>query len=118
MYGDQRRGQIAKNLIDVRALRKSSFPSELFDEHAWNMLLQLFSALTDNETVSESDLILRAGATPSFGRRWIMHLVKDGQIEAREDGDDVALTAGAIDRMRTFLDRADEVHSLRPAPSG
>ena len=111
MYGDQRRGQMAKNLIVVRTIRAESFPSELFDEHAWNMLLHLFSALTDNETVSEADLIRRADASLNFGRRWITHLVKDGQIEARSDGDDVALTASAIERMRMFLDRAENIQS-------
>ena len=108
---------MAKDLIRIRAMRKEAFPSEMFAEHAWDMLLQLFSALSDNEIVSESDLILRAGATTSFGRRWIMYLVKDSQIEARADCDDVALTADAITRMRTFLDRADAVHSERSNPS-
>jgi hypothetical protein len=111
MFGDQRRGDIAQNLLTVRGLRHESFPSEIFDEHAWNMLLHLFSAQVDNETVTEADLIRRSHTTFSVGSRWLQHLVADGQVEAREDGDDVALTASAVDRMRTFLDAAQAVHS-------
>ena len=110
MLGDQRRGDIARNLLRVRAERTASFPSELFDEHAWNMLLNTYVALTENRTVSEADLIQRSSVSEAIGRRWISHLVKDGQIEARGDGEDVALTPSAVDNMRMFLDRAHVIH--------
>lgn len=110
MLGDQRRGDLARNLLRVRRARTASFPSALFDEYAWNMLLNLFVGLTENETISEADLIERSSVGVTIGRRWINHLVSDGQIEARHDGEDVALTADAIQNMRTFLDKAEEIH--------
>ncbi|WP_267381076.1 MULTISPECIES: hypothetical protein [unclassified Sphingomonas] len=110
MFGDQRRGDIARNLLRVRAERRNSFPSELFDEHAWNLLLNLFAALTENRTVSESELMRRSSVSEGAGRRWIRHLIKDGQIEDRDDGKDVALTPVAVENMRTFLDRAQVIH--------
>ena len=110
MLGDRRRGEIARNLLKVRAVRTSLFPSELFDEHAWNMLLHLFSALTENETISEEDLIQQSSESTAVGRRWLAHLVKDGQIEARENGDDVRLTPSAVANMRIFLDQANDIH--------
>ena len=34
----------AENLLLVRSMRSDAFPSEIFDEHAWTMLLYLFVA--------------------------------------------------------------------------
>ncbi len=113
MQGDRHRGEIARNLLTVRAMREACFPSELFDEHAWTILLHLFHALVDNEKVSEEDLIHRANVSTNAGRRWLAHLVDDGQIESREDGDDVAMTATATAAMRAFLDKAETVHRYR-----
>ena len=113
MFGDQRRGQIARNLLAVRAIRTASFPPEIFDEHAWNMMLHLFSALVDNQTVSQEVLFSRAKVEPSYGNRWLQYLMANDQVDQREDGDDVALSVDGIARMRSFLDIADEIHSGR-----
>ncbi len=104
MTGDQQRGVIAKNLLAMRALRERTFLRELFDEYAWNMLLHLFVGLANNEVMTETSLCERSDVTIHAGRRWLTHLVSDGQVERRSDGDDVVLTASAIERMREFLD--------------
>lgn len=80
------------------------FPSELFDEFAWNMMLHLFVGLANNQVMTEVALIEKAGASEHSGRRWIEHLVKDGQVAERRDHDDVVLTTDAIAHLRTFLD--------------
>lgn len=80
------------------------FPSELFDEFAWNMMLHLFVGLANNELMTERALIEKAGASENAGRRWIEHLVKDGQVAERHDDDDVILTTDAINQLRIFLD--------------
>lgn len=105
MKGDQHRGVVAQNILAVRSFRESTFPSELFDEFAWDMLLLLFVGLTNNETISENKLIERSNVTQRAGRRWIAHLVSDGQVVGRSDGDDVVLTQSATDALRAFLDR-------------
>lgn len=104
MIGDQARGEAAQCILDVRSLRKVMFPSELFDEFAWNMMLHLFVGLANNQVITESALIEKAGASEHSGRRWIEHLVKDGQVAERRGHDDVVLTADAIAHLRTFLD--------------
>ena len=104
MIGDQARGEAARCILDVRSLRKVMFPSELFDEFAWNMMLHLFVGLANNQVMTEGALIEKAGASEHSGRRWIEHLVKDGQVAERRDHDDVVLTADAIAHLRTFLD--------------
>lgn len=104
MVGDQHRGVVAQNIMSLRSFREGLFPKALFDEYAWNMLLLLFIGLAKNETISESLLIQRADVTTNAGRRWIAHLVGEGQIEARSDGEDVFLTTSAIETLRAFLD--------------
>ena len=80
------------------------------------MLLVLFVGLAGNEVVSEANLIARADVSVSAGRKWITHLIKDGQIADRQDDDDVILTPRAISQLRAFLDRARVVgeNSLLP----
>jgi len=109
MIGDQHRGIIAENLLEMRALRERTFPRELFDEYAWSMLLHLFVGLASNEIMTEEGICNRADVTTHAGRRWLKHLVSDGQVETRSDGDDVVLTPAAIDRMRSFLDGTAEL---------
>lgn len=106
MTGDQKRRKMAMALLSMRKMRCDSFPAEIFDEHAWTMLLQLFVSLADNETMTEERLVSISGLNIETGRRWIRHLVGDRQIEARLDGDDVILTSASISRMRDFLDNA------------
>ena len=106
MIGDKDREQTARRILAVRAERKRIFPSELFDESAWNMLLILFAGHVDNEEITEQVLLSRSGAGRTAGRRWIAHLVADGQVAYRGDDDDVVLTAECVTRMRLFLDQA------------
>ncbi|MEG8058566.1 hypothetical protein QP150_19565 [Sphingomonas sp. 22L2VL55-3] len=112
MIGDQARGQAAQRILDVRSLRKVMFPSELFDEFAWNMMLDLFVGLANNRVITERDIIARSGASESSGRRWIEHLVKDGQVAERHNGDDVVLTTSAITQLRRFLDEVLNMDNL------
>lgn len=115
MIGDQARGQAAQRILEIRSLRKVMFPSELFDEFAWNMMLHLFVGLANNQVITEQDVIARSGASETSGRRWIEHLVKDGQVAERHDDDDVVLTSGAITQLRGFL---DEVLNMDDFPAG
>lgn len=90
----------------MREMRCRIFPADIFDEHAWTMLLQLFVSLADNKVMTEDRLIALSGVSRESGRLWIKHLVVDDQIVTRLDGDDVVLTAKSIARMRKFLDDA------------
>jgi hypothetical protein len=110
MLGDQRRGVTAQGLLEMRAKRKRCFPLELFDEHAWDILLHLFISHVSNEIVSEAALIQMSDTSHGVGIRWLNHLVESGQIERRQDGGDVALTVDAVSAMREFLDLAHEIH--------
>ena len=104
MIGDKERCDTARAAIELRRLRCEKFPSEIFDEYAWNLLLHTFIAHVDNDLVSSDVLFDKSGMSESVGRRWLAHLVKDGQIESHSDGDDIHLTARSIAAMRDYLD--------------
>ena len=106
MTNDQDRGLAAEDILAVRALRKRLFPSDIFDEHAWSMLLVLFVGYAKNEIISEQALLTRAAVSDATGRRWIAHLVEAGQIELKQINDVVALSNDALTNMRTFLDES------------
>jgi hypothetical protein len=110
MIGDYERGQMAQSLLRVREVRQESYPSEIFDEFAWNMLLHLFVTTSNNEVMTENRMIDMSGASMAVGRRWLAHLLADGQISDRGDGQDVSFTPDSVARMRAFLDRARNIH--------
>jgi hypothetical protein len=110
MIGDQARGEVARNLLLVREARQAFFKHEIFDEYAWNMLLHLFVALSNNEIMSEDRMVALSGGPRSVSRRWLSFLVGANEIFAREDGDDIAFTPDSAKRMRLFLDRAAAIH--------
>ena len=111
MIGDKERAETARAAIELRRLRCKIFPSELFDEYAWNLLLHTFICHVENKTVSAERLYEKSGMTPSLGRRWLAHLVSDGQIESHNDGDDIHLTTQSIRGMREYLDIVRSVGS-------
>lgn len=110
MIGDQARGDVARNLILVRDARQDHFKHEIFDEYAWNMLLHLFVALSNNETMSEERMIELSGGIEAVSRRWLAFLMGIGDIVTRDDGEDIAFTPDSANRMRQFLDRAAAIH--------
>jgi hypothetical protein len=111
MENDKQRALTARAMLAVRHERKNAFPTEIFDEFAWEMLLELFASLVENSTITEADLLSKVRAPRSVGHRWLQHLVVDGQVVAGQDGGDVAMTAQSIAAMRAFLDRATILHA-------
>ncbi|RZL76425.1 MAG: hypothetical protein EOP66_10265 [Sphingomonas sp.] len=106
----------AENLLSVRGLRTEVFPSEIFDEHAWTMLLHLFITQAKRDTVTEPDLIALTATPTAVGQRWLAHLVADAQIEPYADGDAIMLTPSAVDRMQAFLSKASAIHRTDATP--
>ena len=54
------------------------------------MMLVLFVGLANNQVITEGDLIEITGTGEAAGRRWITHLLRDGQVAERCDDDDVS----------------------------
>lgn len=104
MQGDSVRVEKALQLIAHRERRYSFFPATLFGEPAWEMLLHLFVAHYQNESMGETKLLEMIRVSPEVGRRWLSHLVKTEYVERREEGDDVVLIDGSVDELRSYLD--------------
>lgn len=111
MMKDFESARTAENLLLVRSLRTEAFPSEIFDEHAWTMLLRLFVSHAKGEHLSETELIALSETPLGVGQRWLAHLVEDSQIEPYSTGEALALTRPALDRMQKFLRMASRVHA-------
>lgn len=104
MTSDLKRAQAARKILDDREERYVLFPSDIFDEYAWNMLLHLFVAFASNEVVPETSLIKAVHTSRNIGQRWLYQLAKDNQVRDRASGDDVSLTDEAIFKLRSYLD--------------
>ena len=94
-------------MIRVRDARNESYPRDMFDEPAWNMLLHLFVAHCEQYPVTENDIISLSGASVAQGRSWLQRLVADGQIVIQNNGENVEFTADSLEQMRDFIDRTE-----------
>jgi len=91
-----------RRAIRARRLRDTFFGSGLFEDPAWDMLLDLFAAELEGAQVSVSSLCIAAAVAPTTALRWIGKLADAGLFERRPD---------PIDRRRAFMvltDRASE----------
>jgi hypothetical protein len=104
MDDDQSRAEAAKNILADREDRYAIFPSDIFDEYAWTMLLNLFVAFAEGNVLTEKMLLEHVHTSKTTGQRWLYQLAKDEQVEIRMAGEDVKLTTGAIRKLRGYLD--------------
>lgn len=95
-----------------RSIRLEEFPHEMFDEHAWSMLLIAYQRQAFGLDYTVADVVTLAGASTENGARWLKWLHQDDLMEladgASPDGP-IRLTGDAIARMDRYLDRALEV---------
>lgn len=72
-------------LIRARRHRARYFPSELFADPAWDMMLDLFEAEISQRRVSVSAACLAAGVPPTTALRWLKALTDQGLFVRRAD---------------------------------
>jgi hypothetical protein len=87
-------------VIRARRLRDAHFPSDLFADPAWDMLLDLYAAELEHRRVSVSSLCIAAAVPGTTALRWIGTMVGAGLFERQADQHDrrrayVALTSQA-----------------------
>ena len=91
----------------MRRLRDRFFASGLFEDPAWDMLLDLFAAELEGSAVSVSSLCIAAAVAPTTALRWIARLTDAGLLERRPDPFDkrrvfMALSEAARQGMRGY----------------
>jgi DNA-binding MarR family transcriptional regulator len=98
-----------RRAIRARRLRDEAFEQPgLFEDPAWDMLLDLFAAELERRSVSVSSLCIAAAVAPTTALRWIGKLIDAGLLERRPDAFDrrrafISLTARASLAMRNYV---------------
>jgi hypothetical protein len=83
-----------RRAIRARRLRDQFFGSGLFEDPAWDMLLDLFAAELEGVQVSVSSLCIAASVAPTTALRWIGKMVDAGLFVREPD---------PFDRRRAFM---------------
>lgn len=87
----QRQGVTARqirNMIRTRRQREEFFPSSLFADPAWDMLLDLMAAKLEGQAVSVSSLCIAACVPPTTALRWIKSMTDSGIFQRKADDHD------------------------------
>lgn len=102
------RAESIRHVIRARRLRDRFFGAGLFEDPAWDMLLDLFAAQLEDIQVSVSSLCIAAAVAPTTALRWIGRLTDAGLLARHADPRDrrranVTLTAVALDGFHRYL---------------
>ena len=83
-----------RKTIRARRLRDQHFTEGLFEDPAWDMLLDLYAAELEGAQVSVSSLCIAAAVAPTTALRWIARMTDTGLFVRQPD---------PFDRRRAFL---------------
>ena len=97
-----------REVIRARRLRDQFFERGLFEDPAWDMLLDLFAAELEQTQVSVSSLCIAAAVAPTTALRWIAKMTEAGVFVRHADPFDkrrafMALSPKAHDGMRDYF---------------
>lgn len=107
-----------RRVIQLRRLRAKFFGQfvgdGLFEDPAWDMLLDLFAAELEGTRVSVSSLCIAAGVAPTTALRWIAKMSEMGLFIRHPDPVDrrrafMALSPRASEAMRSYMLAARKV---------
>jgi DNA-binding MarR family transcriptional regulator len=88
-----------RQTIRARRLRQQFFDKGLFEDPAWDMLLDLFAAELERAQVSVSSLCIAAAVAPTTALRWIAKMTEAGLFVRHPD---------PFDRRRAFMALSDK----------
>jgi DNA-binding MarR family transcriptional regulator len=91
-----------RKMIRGRRLRDQFFAEGLFEDPAWDMLLDLYAAELEGAQVSVSSLCIAAAVAPTTALRWIGRMSDAGLFVRRPD---------PFDRRRAFLGLSAEARA-------
>jgi DNA-binding MarR family transcriptional regulator len=100
--------QDIRRTIRARRLRDQFFGAGLFEDPAWDMLLDLYAAELEHTRVSVSSLCIAAAVAPTTALRWISKMTEAGLFVRQPDPQDrrrafMALSNDASEAMRAYL---------------
>ena len=105
---DQQIGTTLRAIINIRGLRTRYFPSQIFADPAWDILLDLTRAKLDGQQVSVSSVCIAASVPMSTALRWVKQMTDAGLLLRWTDPKDrrrdlIALTETTAGHMRDYL---------------
>jgi hypothetical protein len=98
-HGRARQQDIAARLIAARHARRKFFPSALFGEPGWEMLLLLYVAKEQGQRTSVTTLCHNSGFPPTTALRWL-HFLEAKQLVHRD--------ASPVDKRIYYLDLTEK----------
>jgi hypothetical protein len=90
--GDLALAAAAERLYQDRRRRSRFFPSHLFAEPAWDILLDLFVNGVRNRAISITSACIAGGIPATTGLRWLGLLEKEGLLVRETSGEDARVT--------------------------
>jgi len=105
---DQEIAATLRAIIGARGLRGRYFPSQIFADPAWDILLDLARAKLEGQQVSVSSVCIAASVPMSTALRWVKQMTDANLLRRWTDPKDrrrdlIALTEPTADRMREYL---------------
>lgn len=112
--------RMARHARDSRKRIEPLFPKNLFRDSAWDMLLELFIAMQQNERLCVKDLIQLSGDSSTSAIRRIDQLEGASFLRRQADGDDqrrvwVRLTEKGYQALAAMLHHLFDVGDRLPA---
>ncbi|WP_288457452.1 winged helix DNA-binding protein [uncultured Sphingomonas sp.] len=97
-----------RDVLRSRRMRDRFFGTGLFEDPAWDMLLDLFAAALEGTRVSVSSLCIAAAVAPTTALRWIGKLTAADLLHRNPDPEDrrrafVSLSPAAQDAMYRYV---------------
>lgn len=110
---DSGRAKLVRRLIRKRRQREQHFPSDLFADPAWDMMLDLYAAHYERREISVSSLCIAAAVPATTALRWIKTMVEDGRFVRVADPDDgrriiVSLADDTRCRLDEYFDNFED----------
>ena len=106
----------AKRMLRDRRNREISFPTAMFADPQWDILLDLFAAKLAGRNISVSSACLGACVPPTTALRHLSCMVENGLLERTTSDHDarlryITLTQKACATMREYLDQVQMIGS-------
>lgn len=100
--------RLIRKIIAQRQARARFFDSDLFADPAWDMLLDLTAAYTEQDRVSVTSLCIASGVPATTALRWIRQMTDSGLFERVDDSNDrrrafIVLSEESVDAMARYF---------------
>jgi DNA-binding MarR family transcriptional regulator len=112
---------LLRSMLQASRLRAEHISPGLFEDPAWNMLLELLLSKLEGTCVTISKLAVSGGVAPTTGLRWIERLEERGFVHRVKDQRDgrrvfVEISPDAEKRLRGYLTLVGMPHANSREP--